>query len=144
MGWTAKVFEVESAKMVLGSAIVEGMALGYDLVLRETASGVWDWANGEETAIDLAPNTNLPDPSDVAAPTSLLLASGSTEIYQQVDGTVIPRIKATWTFPADVFVTSGGYIRIEFKRTADSLSGFRGRSFAATSLRSTSPTCKTA
>jgi hypothetical protein len=120
MGWTAKVFEVESAKMVPVQQS-SGMALGYDLVLRETASGVWDWANGEETAIDLAPNTNLPDPSDVAAPTSLLLASGSTEIYQQVDGTVIPRIKATWTFPSDVFVTSGGYIRIEFKRTADAV-----------------------
>jgi hypothetical protein len=120
LGWSAKVFKVDSMKLVLVRQ-GEGIALGYDAVLRETASGVYDWNNGEETTIDLAPNTNLPDPSNVAAPTSLLLASGSTEIYQQVDGTVIPRIKATWTLPADVFVTSGGFIRIEFKRTDDSV-----------------------
>jgi hypothetical protein len=119
LGWSSKVFEVVSAAFV---PEMQGdvMAFGYDLVLRETASGVWDWANGEETTIDLAPNTNLPNPRVVAAPTSLLLASGSTEIYQQVDGTVIPRIKATWTLPADEFVTSGGSIRIEFKKTAES------------------------
>lgn len=120
LGWTAKVFEVQSAKMVPVQQPT-GLALGYDLILRETAAEVWDWNNGEETAIDPAPNTNLPDPTSVASPTSLLLASSGAEIYQQVDGTVIPRIKATWTFPADVFVTSGGYIRIEFKRTADAV-----------------------
>lgn len=118
-GWSSKVFEVVSCTFVPEEQ--DGaMALGYDLVLRETASGVWDWANGEETTIDLAPNTNLPDPRTVAAPTSLLLESGSTEIYQQADGTVIPRIKATWTLPADEFVQSGGSIRIEFKKSADS------------------------
>jgi hypothetical protein len=35
--------------------------LSIDLVLRETASGVFDWSSGEETAIDLAPNTMLPN-----------------------------------------------------------------------------------
>jgi hypothetical protein len=118
MGWTSKVFEVVSATFALDQQ-GSGPALGYDLVLRETASGVWDWNNGEETEIDLAPNTNLPDPRTVAAPTSLLLESSSSEIFTQVDGTVIPRIKATWTLPADTFVQSGGYIRTEFKRTAD-------------------------
>jgi hypothetical protein len=118
MGWTSKVFEVVSATFALDQQ-GNGPALGYDLILRETASGVWDWNDGEETEIDLAPNTNLPDPRNVAAPTSLLLESGSSEIFTQVDGTVIPRIKATWTLPADTFVQSGGYIRTEFIRTSD-------------------------
>ena len=117
-GWTDKVFEVVSSKFIVDQQS-SGPALGYDLILRETASGVWDWNDGEETEIDLAPNTNLPDPREVAAPTSLLLESGTDEIFTQVDGTVIPRIKATWTLPADTFVQSGGYIRTEFKRTAD-------------------------
>jgi hypothetical protein len=117
-GWTNKVFEVVSSKFIVDQQ-GSGPALGYNLVLRETASGVWDWADGEETEIDLAPNTNLPDPRTVAAPTSLLLESSSSEIFTQVDGTVIPRIKATWALPADTFVQSGGYIRTEFKRTAD-------------------------
>ena len=117
-GWTNKVFEVVSAKFVV-SQESEGQALGYDLSLRETAAAVWDWSNGEETTIDPAPNTNLPDPRVVAAPTSLLLESGASEIFEQVDGTVIPRIKATWTMPADSFVQFGGLIRIEFKRTSE-------------------------
>lgn len=120
MGWTNKIFEVESARFSIEQQ-QNGPALGYDLVLRETASGVWDWNNGEETTIDLAPNTNLPSPTTVAAPTSLLLASGNTEAYVQADGTVIPRIKATWTLPADEFVQSGGFIRVEFKAAADSV-----------------------
>jgi hypothetical protein len=62
LGWSAKVFKVDSMKLVLVRQ-GEGIALGYDAVLRETASGVYDWNNGEETTIDLAPNTNLPDPS---------------------------------------------------------------------------------
>jgi len=113
-GWTNKVFEVVSAKFVV-SQESEGQALGYDLSLRETAAAVWDWSNGEETTIDPAPNTNLPDPRVVAAPTSLLLESGVSEIFEQADGTVIPRIRATWTMPADSFVQFGGYIRTEFK-----------------------------
>ena len=117
-GWTNKVFEVVSAKFVV-SQESEGQALGYDLSLRETAAAVWDWSNGEETTIDPAPNTNLPDPRVVAAPTSLLLESGVSEIFEQADGTVIPRIRATWTMPADSFVQFGGLIRIEFKRTSE-------------------------
>ena len=117
-GWTNKVFEVVSSKFIVDQQS-SGPALGYDLILRETASGVWDWNDGEETEIDLAPNTNLPDPRTVAAPTSLLLESSSSEIFTQIDGTVIPRIKANWTLPADTFVQSGGYIRTEFIRTAD-------------------------
>lgn len=117
-GWTNKVFEVVSAKFVV-SQDSEGPALGYDLSLRETAAAVWDWSNGEETTIDPAPNTNLPDPRVVAAPTSLLLESGTDQIFEQADGTVIPRIRATWTMPADSFVQFGGLIRIEFKRTSE-------------------------
>lgn len=117
-GWTNKVFEVVSAKFIV-SQESGGQSLGYDLSLRETASAVWDWNDGEETTIDPAPNTNLPDPRVVAAPTSLLLESGTDEIFEQADGTVIPRIKATWAMPADTFVQSGGFIRIEFKRTSE-------------------------
>ena len=119
MGWSGKDFEVVEWRFAPEQQ-GDGIGLKVRCLFRETASGVWDWNNGEETDIDLAPDTNLPDPRTVAAPTSLLLESGSTEIYQQADGTVIPRIKASWTTPADQFVKAGGYIRIEFKKSADS------------------------
>ena len=30
-----------------------------DMTLKETASAIYDWNMGEETTVDLAPNTNL-------------------------------------------------------------------------------------
>ena len=119
-GWVSKVFEVVAAKFVIESQGGGGPGLGYDLTLRETASTVWDWNSGEETAIDPAPNTNLPDPRTVADPTSLTLTSDATTTSLQADGTVVPRIFVAWTAPADEFATSGGKIRVEYKLNAAS------------------------
>ena len=116
-GWSGKVFEVVTARFVPEEQ--DGaLALGYDLELRETASGVWDWNDGEETTIDLAPNTNLPNPRVVAPPTSLSLTSGVSTTSLQADGSVIPRVLVGWTAPADEFALSGGSIRVEYKLEA--------------------------
>lgn len=59
-GWSNKVFEVLSWEFDVSreSPVV-------NLTLRETASGIYDWANGSETTVDFAPDTNLPDPFTV-------------------------------------------------------------------------------
>lgn len=111
-GWSNKTFEVRDIQF---SVDAEG-EIGVDLVLRETASGVFDWASGEETTVDLSPDTNLPDPFTVAAPTGLTLASGTTELYVRGDGTIASRLKVSWTEPGDEFVTVGGHYEIQFKR----------------------------
>lgn len=116
-GWSAKPFEVVSFAFVVENDAAGNPYLGVDLGLRETASGVWDWANGEETAIDLAPNTDLPGVLDVGEPSSL---SVSNSVTQQEDGTTVPRLAVTWTAPSDIHVTSGGLIRLEYKLTAAS------------------------
>ena len=120
LGFSSKVFEVQSFAFAPDQQPNGAVGLGVDLILRETASGVWDWNDGEETIVDLAPNTNLPNPFSVAAPTSLVLASGSANAFLQEDGTLVPRIKATWVAPADEFVQSGGLVRIEYKPSASS------------------------
>jgi hypothetical protein len=120
LGWSSKVFEVQSFSFVPDQQPNGAVGLGVDLILRETASAVWDWNNGEETIVDPAPNTDLPNPFAVAAPTSLVLASGSANAFLQEDGTLVPRIKATWTAPTDEFVQSGGLVRIEYKPAASS------------------------
>ena len=116
-GWSGKLFAVTDWRFQVydykGSP-----ALGVDLVLRETAAGVWDWNNGEETILDLASNTDLPDPRRVVAPTGLVLTSGAATTYQQPDGTTIPRLKVSWNDPGNEFVSSGGQTRIEYKTTA--------------------------
>ena len=119
LGWSAKQFSVVSWDFRL---IGEGdnLTLGIALELQETAAGVWDWANGEETVVDLAPNTTLPDPFTVAAPTSLTATSDATTTDLQADGGVVPRVRLDWTAPADINVTQGGLIRVEFKPSASS------------------------
>lgn len=113
-GWSAKLFEVVESSLVISP---EG-EIGVDLTLRETASGVWDWS-AEETTVDLAPNTNLPDPYTVPAPTGLTLTSSGMALAQP-DGTILNRLKVSWTAPARSFVTNGGLVWIEYKRSADS------------------------
>ncbi len=113
-GWSAKQFEVVESSLV----IAPDGEIGVDLTLRETAAGVWDWSE-EETAVDLAPNTNLPDPYTVPTPTGLTLTSSGMALAQP-DGTILNRLKVAWTAPARSFVTNGGLVWIEYKRSADS------------------------
>lgn len=115
-GWTAKEFEVTEFSLVSENDAGGNPLLGVDLTLRETAAGVWDWADGEETTIDLAPNTDLPDPFTVAAPTGLTL---SLVGFRQPDGSYVPQLKVSWTAPAEQTVQSGGLVRIQYKKHAD-------------------------
>ena len=111
-GWTNKTFEVLSFAFAIDSQGDAGPYLGVDLILRETAAGVWSWANGEETTVDLAPNTDLPDPFAVPTPAGLTLSSDS---YRQADGTYIPVMKAVWTAAGNQYVEQGGKVRLEYK-----------------------------
>jgi hypothetical protein len=114
MEWTAKAFEVVAVDFVItegGNSPEVSVALS----LRETAEGVFDWNSGLETTVDLAPNTNLPSPFSIASIVGLSLSSGTADLYKRGDGTIAPRIKASWTALADFFVTSGGFVEVQFK-----------------------------
>lgn len=114
LGWTEKPFEIVAWKFR-----PDLEKPGVMLILKETASGVWDWADGEETPVDLAPNTNLPDPSVVPTP-SLTLLSDTTTVTVQPDGTVQPRLKVTRATPNNIYVENGGVMELEYKKTTDS------------------------
>ncbi len=113
LGWSAKEFRV------LEWALSEDG--GVDLVLQEEAASVYTFDPADEVTLDPAPDTNLPDPFTVAPPTALALSSGSGTLFLKADGTIISRIKAAWTAPDDIFVTDGGTIEVQFKRTADAV-----------------------
>lgn len=115
-GWSSKLFEVIRVRPQVVDDSNGVPCLITSLHLKETASGVWDWNNGEETRVDLAPNTTLPDPFTTTAPTGLVLTSGTSELYIRSDGTVFSRIKASWSAMSDYFVTSGGRIEIQYKQ----------------------------
>ena len=85
-GWTNKVFEVYNWNFSIADS-GSGLAPIVSLVLRETASAVYDWNSGNETQIDIAPNTNLPDPFTVNAPGMTVtdeLAVVSEEVFTKL------------------------------------------------------------
>lgn len=91
MGWANKVF------LVLGWRFADS---GVDLVLQEDASASYDWALGNATNYDPAPNTNLPVPGYVPTPTGLAF----TESPYIKNATIVNRVTATWAGQTDAFV----------------------------------------
>lgn len=110
-GWTNKLFEVTSFQFVVGEN-ADGPTLGLRWTLRETAAAVWDWSSGEETVVDVAPNTDLPDLYTVATLSGLTLSQAG---FLQTDGTWQPRLLATWTAATDTYVLNGGAVNLEYK-----------------------------
>ena len=112
LGFSSKVFEVIawslSSQGTPPTPVIE-------LQLRETASTVYDWDVADEVAVESAPNTTLPSPFSITAPTNLTLTADGTTQFIQADGSVMPRIKVAWSAPNDQFVTSGGKTVIEYK-----------------------------
>jgi len=97
LGWSEKVFEVDQSRLVFETE-ARAIRLGTDLVLREIASTVFDWAAGEETAVDPAPDTNLPDPFTITAPG----VPDVTETLYETTGSAGVKARATMTWVAVV------------------------------------------
>ncbi len=112
LGWNQKLFRVVKWKYAEDG--------GVDLALESFASTIYDWASGNAKISTAPPDTALPNPFNVAAPTNLQLFSGTAELDRRLDGTIFSRLKATWTAPNDIYVTSGGSIELQFKKSADS------------------------
>lgn len=112
LGWSSKVFEVMEWHFASDGNPPQ---LYIDMTLRETASSVYSWTVSDEIYVDDSPNTTLPDPFTLDAPSSLALTADGTTQFIQADGTAIPRIKVKWTPPAEEFIQSGGAVVIEYK-----------------------------
>jgi len=119
-GWSAKPFEIMELGLVPDVDEAGEPVIGVDFSLRETASTVYDWSYGEETVMDPAPDTNLPDPLSVTSVAGLLLTSGTAELFIANDGTVHSRIRVRWTAVIDAFVTSGGRLEMQYALAAGS------------------------
>ena len=105
-GWSAKTFRVMNLKLQANGLV--------GVSLREHEDSSYDRTVSVEATPP--PNTNLPNPFSIAAPTSLLLNSGDEHLKIANDGTIISRINVNFTAPTDAFVI--GYI-LGFKLTSD-------------------------
>jgi hypothetical protein len=114
MGWTQKVFEVMEWNFASDGNPPQ---LAIEMTLRETASTVYDWTVNDEIYVDDAPNTTLPNPFTLSAPTNLTLTADGTTQQIQADGTALPRILVSWSAPAEEFIQAGGNVGIEYKES---------------------------
>jgi hypothetical protein len=88
-GWNNKVFEVTDWNFEFTNSD-SGAAPVVSMSLRETASGIYDWNSGDETVIDIATNTNLPDPFTVNTP-----AVAIADVLEIAAETVITKLVVT-------------------------------------------------
>lgn len=106
-GWTNKVFRVVERRLTQPGVV--------QIQAQEEAAAVYDWTYTEATGLDPAPNTDLPDPSVVAAITGLTpvaaLRLGSDGVWR-ID------LSATWTASSDAAVRFGGQIEIVAENAA--------------------------
>lgn len=106
LGWSSKVFRVVQWELNLDG--------GFTLTLQEESSSSYDWNNGEETVIDDAPDTNLPDLLTVEAPGNPVITE---ELYETTDGSGV-KTKAilTWAESPHSYVRE--YV-VEYKLSSD-------------------------
>jgi hypothetical protein len=88
-GWNNKVFEVADWNFDFTDTD-NGASPVVSMTLRETASGIYDWNSGDETVVDIAPNTNLPDPFTVNTP-----AVAIADVLEIAAETVITKLVVT-------------------------------------------------
>ena len=115
LGWSSKVFEVMEWNFASDGTPPQ---IYIDMTLRETASTVYSWTVADQVFVEDSPNTTLPDPFTLGAPTNLSLTADGTTQLVQADGTILPRIRVGWTPPAVEFIQSGGSVVIEYKPAA--------------------------
>jgi hypothetical protein len=92
LGWASKVFLVTGWEL-------QADGRGVMLSLQEEASGVYAWNSGDATVTDLAPDTDLPNLFSQDVPTAFAVSSGADEVLVAGDGTIVPRLYATWEAP---------------------------------------------
>ena len=111
MGWDNKVFEVVEWEFVGKNDDKKVPIFTVDMTLKETASGVYDWNMGEETLVDLAPNTNLANP--VSAVTGITV---EFEVIIGEDGTAYTSMKVCCDpHPSPVIASYS----MEYRKTGD-------------------------
>ncbi len=104
-GWVGKEFRVTGWTLRPDG--------GVDLALREEAASMWAWS-AEETAIDPAPDTGLPDPWTVVEPGVPQVAES---LYQTRDGAGV-KAKAVLTWTASP--TASARYEVDYRPTSSS------------------------
>lgn len=112
LGYSSKVFRVLGWK-ISG----EQGGIGVDLTLEEDSATVYAWSASDATSPPVNVGVVLPNPRIVGAPTSLNAFSGNAELLKGTDGSIVSRIRVTWTIASEA--NPAGY-EVQWKKSTDS------------------------
>ena len=116
-GWSGKSFRVIDWKLVRGNAGEDDIPKWFvDIKAREVDAGVFNWTTLDEATFNPRLSSTLPDPFTVFQPTAIRL---STENVRDDQGNQVATVRVRWAAPEDAFVTQGGTIEIQFRRTGE-------------------------
>jgi hypothetical protein len=105
-GWAAKPFQVLAREWTQDGRL--------QLTLKETAESIYT-LDAEFSAQGGAPNTSIPSPWYVPPVGPLTIASGTSELVRQADGSVKSRMRVSWAPINDASVTDGGTVEIQYR-----------------------------
>lgn len=105
-GWTAKEFIVVGREWSAAGTI--------DLTMKETAPQITQM-DADFVASGFAKNTNLPSPWVITPVGNLTVSSGTAELLQQSDGTVVSRMRVSWPVVSNAAVIENGNIEIQYR-----------------------------
>ena len=104
--WTNKQFQL--VKLTVSND------LSVSAVFIEWNSSTYDSTTpGKEEA---QPDTSLPDPYSVSNPLITSVTSGTSDLLQAGDGSIVSRINLQWSQPADQFIS---HYEIQFRKNGD-------------------------
>jgi hypothetical protein len=112
LGYSAKTFRVVDWVLSADDGV-----LGINLTLQAEDSTVFSWTATDATDPAIPPDLVLPDPRDVVAPTSLAMSSGNSELVKGTDGSIVSRIKVSWTAAAETNITQ---YELQYKKSSES------------------------
>lgn len=110
LGQAGKVYRITDKSYAPNSAV--------QMTLKEDDASIWDFADA--VTVDSTPNTNLPDPWAIAPLAGLSCTSGDATLLTQADGTMVPRILASWPVATTQAVFTNGQIEIEWRAVSTS------------------------
>lgn len=107
-GWSGKLFRILQIEIKDNDEVY--------IVAREYSASVYTQAVLSPAAV--VAQSNLPDPFSVPSISGLALSSGTSELLRLADGSVISRIRVTWSAPTEVY-SQKGQVEVQLKLSAD-------------------------
>lgn len=112
LGWSSKVFRVTGWEISPEVVI--------NVTLQEESSASYDWASGEATTYDAAPDTNLPDAGTVDAPGNPVITES---LYETTDGSGIKtQASLTWAESESPFIS---HYLVQYKLSSEADEQYR-------------------